>query len=643
MGYRALFSLLLLPLIATAAEVTGRWSGAYELRKADNGIRYEDLLVILEFRSGALTGSIGPHEYEQYQISNARVNESGVTFEVSRGRFGSTFFSLVFSRSGERLQGKARIEQVSRSETADVVLDRVPATPPKATVDRVDLDVMQRIRAEGMTNSRIMDHAFYLTDVYGPRLTGSHNFKQAGDWAVRRLRELGLQNVTEEPIPNPYPGWQCTRFTVQQLEPVFASLIGAPLAWSTGTAGAVVGDAVSFVPTESDRLDPKQFFERFRGKLKGRFVLIDVPQALRLPSAPLVSRLTDEEIADLTRAPAPAAPVTVPSVANVTPPALSSPIELPTSWLNRPQGFIEDVFRFIQQEAPAALVQEGRRLNEGGTIRAMGVRSGLPPSFVLASEHYNRISRLLDHGMQVRLELDLDAEFHDSSEESFNVIGELPGSRKSDEVVMLGAHLDSWAAGTGATDNAAGCAMVIEAVRILKQLNLTMDRTVRVALWGAEETGPIGGSSAYVKRHFADLETHTRKPEYPKLSVYFNLDSGTGKVRGVYLEGYEGARPSVERWFEPFKDLGVTLIGRRISFGSDQAPFIRAGLPVIYLEQDPLDFETRTNHTNMDVYDRLQSEDLKQGAVVLAALVYNAATRDEQLPRKPLLPFALRQ
>jgi carboxypeptidase Q len=643
MGHRALSGLLLLPLVAIAAEVPGRWSGAYEFRNADNTVRYEDLLVVLEFRTGALTGSIGPHEYEQYQISNARVNENGVTFEVDRGRISSTFFTLVFSSNGNRLQGKARIERASRSEIADVVLDRVPATPPPTTADRVDFDVMQRIRAEGMTNSKVMDHAFYLTDVYGPRLTGSRNFKQAGDWAVRRLRELGLQNVTEEPIPNPYPGWQCTRFTVQQLEPVFASLIGAPLAWSRGTAGAVIGEALSFVPTEKDRLDPKQFFDRFRGKLKGKFLLIDVPQVLRLPGAPLVSRLTDEEIADLTRAPAPAAPVASPSVANAAPPALSTPIELSTSWLNRPQGFIDDVFRFIQQEAPAALVQEGRRLNEGGTVRAMGVRQGLPPSFVLASEHYNRISRLLDHGMRVRLELNLGAESDDRAEDSFNVIGEIPGSRKADEVVMLGAHLDSWAAGTGATDNAAGCAIVIEAIRILKQLNLTTDRTVRVALWGAEETGTIGGSSAYVKRHFADLETHARKAEYPKLSVYFNLDSGTGKVRGVYLEGYEDVRPSVERWLEPFRDLGVTLIGRRISFGSDQAPFVRAGLPVIYLEQDPLDFETRTNHTNMDVYDRLQSEELKQGAVVLAALVYDAATRDEQLPRKPLLPFALRQ
>jgi len=296
----------------------------------------------------------------------------------------------------------------------------------------------------------------------------------------------------------------------------------------------------------------------------------------------------------------------------------------------------------LKTEKVAALVQEGKRLNAGGVVRAMGVRTDLPAAFVMASEHYNRIARLLQHAVPVRLELDLSSRFYDSSPNSFNVIGEIPGTRKKDEIVMLGAHLDSWAAGTGATDNAAGCAIVLEALRILKRLNLKMDRTVRAAFWGAEETGPIAGSTAYVKAHFADLESRSMKPEYNKLSVYFNLDSGTGKIRGAYLEGFEAARPAVEAWFEPLKDLGVSFIGRRISFGSDQAPFVRAGLPVIYPEQDPLDFETRTNHTNMDVYDRLQPDDLKQAATVMAVMVYNAATREEPIPRKALLPLQLR-
>src|SRR5581483_2741474 len=320
----------------------------------------------------------------------------------------------------------------------------------------------------------------------------------------------------------------------------------------------------------------------------------------------------------------------------------NTPIEVSTSWLNRPAGFAAQFFEFLKTEKVGALVQEGRRINAGGTIRAMGVRTGLPPTFVMASEHYNRIARLLEKDVRVRLELDLATRFYDSAPNSFNVVGEIPGTTKREEIVMMGAHLDSWAAGTGATDNAAGCAIVLEALRILQHLNLKMDRTVRAAFWGAEETGPIAGSAAYVKAHFADLEMHTIKPEYNTLSVYFNLDSGTGKIRGAYLEGFEGARPAVEAWFEPFRDLGVTLIGHRISFGSDQAPFLRAGLPVIYAEQDPLDFETRTNHTNMDVYDRLQPDDLKQAATVVAAMVYDAATRNEMIPRKPLLPFQLR-
>jgi hypothetical protein len=486
-----------------------------------------------------------------------------------------------------------------------------------------------------------MDNAFYLTDVYGPRLTGSRNFKRAGDWVAGRLRELGLQNVAEEPIPNPYSGWQSNNFTIRQLTPEAAALAGVPLTWSTATPGPVTGEAMAFAPTEADAGNPRQFFDRFRGKLKGKFLLIDASQAPRLPTTPLSVRFTNEELANLTRAPQPQPPpARTTSQGAPLPP--DSPIELPTSWLNRPQGFVAEVFQFIKDEGPAALIQEGRRLNDAGVIRAMGIRQGVPPSFVMAAEHYDRISRLIERGVAVSLELNLAVEFNDSAPNSFNVVGEIPGTGKKDEVVMLGAHLDSWIGGTGATDNAAGCAVVLEALRILKKLNLKMDRTVRAAFWGAEETGPIGGSSAYVKEHFADLDKRIVKPEYSKLSVYFNIDSGTGKVRGVYLEGFEGARASAESWLEPFRDMGATMVGRRISFGSDQGPFVRAGLPAIYLEQDPLDFETRTNHTNMDVYDRLQSEDLKQAAAVLAALVYDAATSEDPVPRKPLLPFQLR-
>src|SRR5581483_6739909 len=386
--------------------------------------------------------------------------------------------------------------------------------------------------------------------------------------------------------------WDAQHLQVQQLEPVFASVPAAPVAWSRGTDGRISGEAIMLVPTVADERDPKKFFDRYRGRLQGEFILIDQPVTFPLPGGPITFRLTYDEIAALTKAPQPVSPPARTSA--VTPAAPeNTPIEVSTSWLNRPAGFAAQFFEFLKTEKVGALVQEGRRINAGGTIRAMGVRTGLPPTFVMASEHYNRIARLLEKDVRVRLELDLATRFYDSAPNSFNVVGEIPGTTKREEIVMMGAHLDSWAAGTGATDNAAGCAIVLEALRILQHLNLKMDRTVRAAFWGAEETGPIAGSAAYVKAHFADLEMHTIKPEYNTLSVYFNLDSGTGKIRGAYLEGFEGARPAVEAWFEPFRDLGVTLIGRRISFGSDQAPFLMAGLPVIYAEQDPLDFETR--------------------------------------------------
>jgi hypothetical protein len=628
--------------VVFAADLYGQWSGAYELRNARNELRYDDLFVTLRLQAGTLTGSAGPHEYEQYQISDAHIEGPTIGFEVYRGRLGTTSFTLTLV--GARLTGTAKIDRESGTQLARVILDRVPVQTQRSQPSRVDLSVIEKIKAESLNNSQVMGHAFYLTDMYGPRLTGSRNFRLAGDWVASRLRDLGVENVVQEPIPNPYPGWQQNNFTIRLLEPENATLSGVPLTWSAGTDGPVTGEAVYFVPTERDARNPGQFFDRFRGKLKGKFLLIDAWQAPRLPATPLTVRLTEEELANLAQTPQ---PIPVPSRPTATGQATAgslpnSPVELSTSWLNQPRGFVADVFQFINDEGAIALVQEGTRLNNSGIIRAMGVRQGLPPSFVMAAEHYDRIARLLEHGVPVRLEMNLTVEFNESGPNSFNVIGEIPGARKKDEIVMLGAHLDSWTGGTGATDNAAGCAVVLEALRILKKLDLKMDRTIRAAFWGAEETGPIGGSSAYVKEHFADLNARKTKPEYSKFSVYFNMDSGTGKVRGVYLEGFEGARASLESWLQPFKELGATMVGRRISFGSDHAPFVRTGLPAIYLEQDPLDFETRTNHTNMDVYDRLQSGDLKQAAAVLAALVYDAAVSEDPIPRKPLLPFQLR-
>jgi hypothetical protein len=281
------------------------------------------------------------------------------------------------------------------------------------------------------------------------------------------------------------------------------------------------------------------------------------------------------------------------------------------------------------------------QLVDGGTI--FGTQAGSPdpkdpvppPSAALATEHYNRLARLLEHKVPVTVEFDIENQFIDSPQDSFTVLGEIPGTSKKDEVVMLGGHLDSWSFGTGATDNAAGSAVALEALRILKALDLKMDRTVRIGLWTGEEQG-ILGSRAYVTKHFADRATMNLKPEHAKISGYFNYDNGTGKIRGVYLQGNDMMRPIFEAWLAPFRDLGVTTISIRDTGGTDHLSFDAVGIPGFQFIQDPVEYETRTHHSNMDVYDRLQAADLMESAAVMASVVYHAATRPEMLPRKPL-------
>jgi carboxypeptidase Q len=271
---------------------------------------------------------------------------------------------------------------------------------------------------------------------------------------------------------------------------------------------------------------------------------------------------------------------------------------------------------------------------QGGGTR--DVKDPVPPPMVtLTPEHYNRIARLLDHKIPVKLEFDIQARFVDDRSDSVNVVGEIPGGRKRDEVVMIGAHLDSWHSGTGATDNAAGSAVMIEAMRILKTLNLRLDRTVRLALWSGEEQG-ILGSRAYVADHFAAREDMKLKPEHARLSGYFNVDNGSGKIRGIYLQGNDAMRPIFQAWLKPFEDLGATTISIRSTGGTDHLSFDAVGLPGFQFIQDPLEYDSRTHHSNMDVYDRVQRADMMQMSAIVASFVYNTANRDALLPRKPL-------
>ncbi len=286
------------------------------------------------------------------------------------------------------------------------------------------------------------------------------------------------------------------------------------------------------------------------------------------------------------------------------------------------------------------MITAGYRSDANTTVAAKGGSEDPkdpvpPPMIALLPVHYNRIVRLLEKKIPVRLELEVEAQFHDDAHEAVNVIAEIPGRRKKDEVVMLGAHLDSWHGGTGATDNGAGCAVAIEVMRILRALELEMDRTVRLALWGGEEQGLLG-SKAYVKEHFADPEVMALKPEHARLSAYFNLDNGTGRIRGVYLQGNDMVRPVFQAWLAPFADLGATTITIRDTTGTDHLSFDAVGLPGFQFLQDPVEYGTRTHHSNLDVYDNAQAGDLMQAAAVLASFVYHTAMREQLLPRKPL-------
>ncbi len=525
---------------------------------------------------------------------------------------------------------------------------------PLLAQEKVDLNVIHRIKQEAFKNSRVMDHLFYLTDVHGPRLTGSPGFKAAADWAVKRLFEYGLVNAKLETWGPFGRGWSCTRFSAQLREPGYISLTGFPLAWSPGTSGPVSGELV-MAPFSRKPMGPKKreeeiqrFTEKHKGKLRDKMVMISEPKEPELQTAALSKRLTDAELTEQALALEPA--LTPPyDPANLEPP--EDPKKLQQFFQNAPLWVIEALVwefnksknkmnRFLRDEGVLVVLGSDER-GVGGPV--FGEMAGLwnledplpPPTIVLATEHYNRIARLIEKKIPVRLEVDLQTRFDDGVQNGFNVVAEIAGGKRKDEIVMLGGHLDSWTGGTGATDNGAGCAVVMEAVRILKFLDLKMDRTIRLALWGGEEQLLLG-SKAYVKEHFANPETMTPKSEHAKLSVYLNLDNGSGKIRGVYLQSNDAARPIFEAWLAPFRDLGVSTISIRDTGGTDHLCFDAVGLPGFQFIQDPLEYSSLTHHSNMDVYDHVQASDLMQASAVMASVIYHAANRDSMLPRKPL-------
>jgi carboxypeptidase Q len=477
--------------------------------------------------------------------------------------------------------------------------------------------VISKFQDEESKHSQIMEVMGYLTDVYGPRLTNSPNAREAGEYAVKTLNAWGLANVHEEAWGPFGRGWSNELVEVNEIAPRHFPLIAYPKAWTLGTNGPVTADAIYA------KIEKEQDFSSYRGRLRGLFVLTAPMRAVEAQFTPPGHRYTDDELADLAQPRAP------------QPPPDKDALER----ARKQQEFNAKLVKFLTEEGAAAWLEPSP--HDGGTITVMGGGSRNPkdpsvlPRLAVDIEHYGRIFRMLEKNISVTLQIDIVNKFYDDNLDSFNIVAEVPGSEKPDEVVMLGAHFDSWASGTGATDNAAGSAVMMEAIRILKTCGVKLRRTVRLALWTGEEEGLLG-SRAYVLQHFADRNSMELKPDHAKLSAYFNVDNGTGKIRGIYLQGNEGVRPMFEKWMEPFKSEGMTTLSARGTGGTDHVSFDEVGLPGFQFIQDPIEYDSRTHHTNMDVYERIQEADLKQMAVVVATFAYQAANADQLLPRKPL-------
>jgi carboxypeptidase Q len=541
-----------------------------------------------------------------------------------------------------------RFKQAAAAVTALLLIPSAIAQEPAG--DKVDLDVLAQIKQQAYQNSHVMDSLYYISEVYGPRINNSRNYRTAAEWAMEQMKAWGLKNVHLEKFPFGY-GWQIKKYYGAMESPAYASLPGFPLAWTPGTNGPVTAEAM-WAPIHS-----KDDFPKWKGKLKGKIVLIFDPAQLTLHTTPDAAKSpTDEEIEARAAAGGPRGG-RGPGGAD------SGPADrdhsgrgrhgegtweyTPTSLaLSGNQALRNELNAFLKEEAPAVVLTPGYN-GDGGTIFAsyggsQNPNDPVPPPIVaIGAEQYNRVVRLLQHGVTPKLTFDVQVEYQKEDQNSVNVVGEIPGTTKPDEVVMVGGHFDSWQGGTGATDNGTGSAVAMEAMRILATLNKPMARTVRVALWGGEEEG-LFGSTAYVQQHFAPRDTMKKTPEYDKFDVYFNDDSGSGRFRAVSALGNPELAAIFKSWIEPIKDQHIVAVSGGAEYrpttspgGTDSTAFSWIGLDGIGFMQDPLEYGTRTHHSNADLYDRVQKDDVMQGAMVEAWFAYNAATRAEMLPRIP--------
>jgi hypothetical protein len=587
-------------------------------------------------------------------------------------------------------------------------------TAVKSETSKASTDPIDRIKEEGLKHSQVMATLSYLTDVIGPRLTGSPNMKRANEWTRDKLAAWGAANAHLEAWGPFGRGWTLKRFSAQVVEPQCIPLIGFPKAWSPGTDGTLTARVVYLdVKTEAD-------LAGYKGKLKGAIVLTSPVREVAARWEPLANRKTDSELLELADASEPAArgmgrrggqaqAQGQPAAGGRGGPgaaAAGGPSGPAAERARRGGRYNSPEFRaqqefqrkkmmFLAEEGVAMLVDPSTQ-GDGGTffvqsasvpgapLPGPGQTGGrrvapydkdapkIPLQLVLSKEHYNRLVRMCEQGEKVKMAVDLAVQFHDEDLMSYNTVAEIPGSDLKDEVVMLGGHMDSWHSGTGATDNGAGVSVAMEAIRILQALNLKPRRTIRIALWSGEEEGLLG-SRAFVKDHFGkspsnamfgpppeaanppaagarngngngdgaspkDSSESVAKPEFDKFSAYFNLDNGTGKIRGVYMQGNESVRPIFRKWLEPFREMGAATLTISNTGGTDHQSFDGIGLPGFQFIQDEIEYDTRTHHSNQDVFDRIQADDMKQASVIMAAFVYNAAMMDQKLPRKPASP-----
>jgi hypothetical protein len=526
---------------------------------------------------------------------------------------------------------------------------------PKETIDK--------IKDEGMNRSQVMQTLSYLTDVIGGRLTNSPNMKRANEWTRDTMAKWGMQNAKLEAWGPFGRGWSLKNFSAEVVAPNTFPVIAYPKAWSPSTKGAITADVVLFdAKTEAD-------LEKFKGKLNGKIVLVSTAREIKAVFDGLGTRRSDEDLKKMSDA---------------TSPVQQNPNQRQMTDEERQKQREEQMrqtlltlkrWQFLLQEG-AAIVVDNSRNGSGGTlfVQSATVVQDIPqdlanfnfrnfaqpykkeseakiiPQMTMATEDYNRLVRMIGLGVTPRMTVDIQTQFHDEDLMGYNTVAEIPGTdpKLKDEIVMLGGHMDSWHGATGATDNGAGVAVAMEAARIILASGLKPRRTIRVALWSGEEQG-LNGSREYVKQQFGEMkgavmfgppDPNAPKPQlvkaanYDKLSAYYNLDNGTGKIRGVYMQGNSAVAPIFKAWLTPFADMGANTLTILNTGGTDHLSFDRIGLPGFQFIQDEIEYDTRTHHSNQDNYDRIQAEDMKQAATIMAAFVYQTAMMDEKIPRK---------